>query len=654
MEITHNLGALRIKKNSNENAGFLLTNKNGSYCSFFSEPSSRYQGLFYFDAKTMNMFRLIENIELVNGNGIQGIKNNLYSVERKRGHIVESFLVPQHFNSLVYELSSESEIDLILDCKMSYDNREWGRNYEITLEDGIIIVKFTKKTDKREDSTDGKEEFSLYLTIKSSDNEFFKNDLWIKRNYGADAQRNSFPHERHVYNALRLKGNRFVFSISSKKKDAIMECEYIFENLEHIISEEKRNLEAFLSHHNFRKLLNNNKLTDGVKAAYLNAAYSLNNLGVHSQKNIFAGLPWFFQFWPRDSLISLGAYSRADKQFAEHVFFNYLGKIKEDGRMPHKIESNGQNSLDSADAVGWLFLRSNGLIAHIEQNKKIINSIKKSIFSLKQSKDSITLNDSVKKWKSIITKKEDYNYKIMLEIESALEAAIAGLLRCHTKDSFGINGPLETWMDSGYGDDGRKGARIEIQALRLNMYNLMFELTQNHKYKVLENVLRAKVREAFWNGKILADGLNDYTIRPNVFIAAYAYPELLSQKEWETCFENTLKALWLDWGGLSTIDKSNPFYTDSSTGENNKSYHRGDSWFWINNMAALALNRINKNKFNNKIKKILDASTEEILWKGCIGCHAELSDARELSSRGCWNQAWSCAMFMEMVEEIAD
>ena len=207
-------------------------------------------------------------------------------------------------------------------------------------------------------------------------------------------------------------------------------------------------------------------------------------------------------------------------------------------------------------------------------------------------------------------------------------------------------------MDTDFQGDNREGIRLEIQALRLNMYRLMFELTQDHKYKVLENVLRLKARQHFWDKKILADGLNDFTIRPNIFIAHYAYPELLSREEWEACFENSLKALWLEWGGLSTIDKNNQLFTDANTGEDSKSYHRGDSWFWINNMAALALHGVNKTKFSKHVQKIIEASAEDILWKGCIGCHSEISSAKELSSRGCFNQAWSNAMFIEMVDEV--
>ena len=201
MEIIHNLGILSVKKNVSDDAGFLLANKKGSYLSLFNAPSSRYQGLFYFDEKTADMYKFIENIEVIGSNEISRLKNGFYFVERLKGSAIESFLMPKNFNSLVYELSSKSEIDLILDCKSSYDNREWGRNYEIFEEKGCVIVKFTKKTDGREDSSDRIKEFILYLAIKSDVNSYSKNNKWIERDYICDKERNSLPFKRHVYNA---------------------------------------------------------------------------------------------------------------------------------------------------------------------------------------------------------------------------------------------------------------------------------------------------------------------------------------------------------------------------------------------------------------------------------------------------------------------
>ncbi|MBR9705796.1 hypothetical protein GOV14_02055 [Candidatus Pacearchaeota archaeon] len=218
----------------------------------------------------------------------------------------------------------------------------------------------------------------------------------------------------------------------------------------------------------------------------------------------------------------------------------------------------------------------------------------------------------------------------------------------HVNDKFVNSNPKETWMDS----IDRAGVNIEMQALQLSMYKLIFGITRNPLYKEMENELKSKVKEEFWNGKYLKDNLSEPTIRPNVFIAAYVYPDLLTVKEWESCFENVLPKLWLKWGGLATIDKSSPDFNESYSGENPKSYHNGDSWFWINNLAAVVLLRVNKKKFKKYIDKIVKASTTDILWSGMIGHHSELSSAKELRSEGCLCQAWSSALYIELMDEL--
>ena len=656
MQVIHHLGILSVNGNINENCGFLLTNKKGSYCSFFNKPASRYYGFFYFDNKSMKMYKFVENIEIAGHEDIDHVKNGFYFAERKKGNVIETFTMPRGFNSLIYEISSENEIDIALDCKESYDNREWGRNYEISEGENCIIVKFTKKTNYKEDPSDGKEEFSLYLAIKSDNNFLERNNQWVERHYIDDEKRNSQPFIRFVYNALKLKGTKFVFSISKNKNSAIKESEFIFNNLNELKQKEKEHFFNMLKNENIKKIITNEKIGKEIRIAYVNAANSLNSLVVEEKNNhvVFAGLPWFFQFWARDALISLKAISKTSKNFAEKMLLSYLENINECGRLPNRIGEPSSKSLGSADAAGWLFLRCSQLVDKINRDKETINSIKKSMYWIKQSKlaGAKNIKEYIKRCNSIISKKEKEYFELLYEVENSLDKSINGLLKFHTKDGLDFNEAKETWMDTDFGGDGRKGARIELQALRLNMYKLGFELTQNHKYKILENTLRIKVRQEFWNGKTLADGLDDWTIRPNLFIASYIYPELLNQKEWEACFENALKSLWLNWGGLSTIDKANKLFTETHTGENNKSYHRGDSWYWLNNLAAIQLNKINNKKFNKQIQRIISASTEDILWNGCIGCASELSSAKELTPQGCFSQAWSNAMYMEMVEEI--
>ena len=79
--------------------------------------------------------------------------------------------------------------------------------------------------------------------------------------------------------------------------------------------------------------------------------------------------------------------------------------------------------------------------------------------------------------------------------------------------------------------------------------------------------------------------------------------------------------------------------------------HSGDSWFWINNLAALVMARVDNVAYNVRIDQILKASTQELLWQGALGSCSEVSSANALQSEGCYNQAWSNASYLELLEE---
>jgi glycogen debranching enzyme len=228
-------------------------------------------------------------------------------------------------------------------------------------------------------------------------------------------------------------------------------------------------------------------------------------------------------------------------------------------------------------------------------------------------------------------------------IKNKLEFSIDKITKNYMKNGLIYSNPLETWMDTEWAYDNHSGFRIEIQALFLNMLSFAYKLTKKKKYKIQEEKMKELVKRIFFNGVYLIDGFEDWTKRPNVFIAAYIYPGLLSKKEWIVCFKSILKDLWLPWGGLSTIDFENPLFCSKHTGEIPQSYHRGDSWFWLNNLAAIVLHRTDKKVFKNYISKIFKASSNKC---------SELSSASKLSEEGCLYQTWSEAMFVEMKKTL--
>ena len=140
MKIIHTFKGKIINKDVEE-ASFILTNKAGGFAFLSDKPESRYQGIF-FDIDGQ-LLKILESISAQNK--ITEIRNNFYSVERK-GSFIEKFFMPAGFNSIVYELDKPKQIEVILDVKGIYDNREFGRFYEIEKEKDKVLIKFTNPT----------------------------------------------------------------------------------------------------------------------------------------------------------------------------------------------------------------------------------------------------------------------------------------------------------------------------------------------------------------------------------------------------------------------------------------------------------------------------------------------------------------------------
>ena len=189
MRLSYSIDKTKVEAQVDK-AGFMLTNKIGGYVYFSNAPTSRYQG--FFVNEELKMFRVVENINLVEQSPIKVLRNKFYLIEREhQNELIDSFFMPHNSNSLVYELSQEEEIDIALDIKEPYDNREFGRIYNIEIEKDKIIVKFTKRSNLNEDESEGEEEYTVYLAIKPDKLNYEIIDEWQKRDYSDDRARGS-------------------------------------------------------------------------------------------------------------------------------------------------------------------------------------------------------------------------------------------------------------------------------------------------------------------------------------------------------------------------------------------------------------------------------------------------------------------------------
>ncbi len=611
MKITHQYKNTKIQKEIDNGIGLVLGNDLGNYFHLTDEEETRYQGFFYADGENykseLAVYKIIDRINILGKSELTEIKNSFFEVERKyKNNLSEKYFMPNGYNSLCLKTSRKVKAEIILDMRYPYDSRQMGRLYDVKIKKDCVLIRFTKRRDWQEDGLGDKKEFTLYLAIKTDRDNYQKIGEFFSKYYKKDDLRNSYPCDRFVYKALEIDFKNAVFSVSKTSKGAIEEAESVFRNFEKLRKKEKENIS---------KKLKPLKISDKeIKMSCLCAENSIRTMMVenNNKKGAYAGLPWFFQFWSRDEAVSLLQICKLNKNLAEEIILSQLKSISTEGQVfKQRFRGLENNDLQSADALGWM----------VNRIWKIFNTCE--------------ISKSLKG-------------KIAGEITEKFEKVVSDLVQKRTIDDLVISYKNETWMDS----LERDGARIEIQACTLQVYDFLYKFTKNDQYKILRDDLKNKVRGKFYNGEILFDSPQDKTVRPNIFLAAYLYPELLNKDEWEKCFDKILPKLYLEWGGISSVDKTSDMFIKQDTGEDSESYHNGNSWYWINNLTALVLYRLNAHKYSDQINAIMEASTNEILYGGICGHHSEVSSAEKQTSSGCGAQLWSSAMYLEVFDEV--
>lgn len=357
-------------------------------------------------------------------------------------------------------------------------------------------------------------------------------------------------------------------------------------------------------------------------AALVHAKSSLEGLLTKTptgEASVLAGLPWFFQIYTRDEAIAVGGLLAQGKYYlASRILLREIAIILSDGLIPNRFP---HSETGSADGVGWAFLRL------------------REVF-----------------WRSRDTLRDEQ----WLFVRRQLVSSLTRLREQRVREGFVYNESQETWMDTTGGtSDTRSGARIEIQALTLNMIRFCAELYEymqedSSVYRDWEEELCSQVRAQFYNSQkhLLADGLGDWRVRPNVFIAYYAYDSLLSNAAWKEVFSNVVERLFLSWGAFASIDPSDELFCSEHLGEDDRSYHRGDAWYFLSNLAAVCLLRVSDD-FLPVARSVYAAARRDLLWAGACGHCSEISGAARQDAFGCWSQTWSASTFIELAASLA-
>jgi len=429
-----------------------------------------------------------------------------------------------------------------------------------------------------------------------------------------------------------------VLALSSCKEEGEALLEKGFSSRLELLSSRTARMEAVLDRDGFS--CSDEHILDAVGWARLSLDSLMTNQGM---PGIWAGLPWFNNYWGRDTFISLpgAAIVNGDFASARDILYSFAGHQKADssdklfGRIPNRI-SGGEIIYNTADAGGWFSLAAYRYMLY--------------------SGDK----DAARRLREIISRDAE------------------GLLshRCDAS-LFALHGDAETWMDAVglAGPWSPRGNRAcEIQALwhaQLLILSRLAELAADFEAGARYARLAEKLTDSFnaqfvRHGRIAdrleINGTADMRNRPNAFfcLSASGLPglrPLLDDIHSARIARGLTESLVCPHGVLS-LDAADPdfhpYHEYPAYAHKDEAYHNGIVWTWL---AGTAVDSLARSGQRGLAASLWREEARQILSLDALGGFAELVEAWPRPGEACpaasgtVNQAWGLAEFLRNLAE---
>lgn len=398
--------------------------------------------------------------------------------------------------------------------------------------------------------------------------------------------------------------------------------------------------EAFIRFWENHPVTNNSK----INKALFWARFNLNSLIMkQSGTGIYAGLPWFDDYWGRDTFISLPGATLVNgnlkdakailRSFAE---FQITDSTDENyGRIPNRV-TPGEKIYNTTDGTPWF-------ISMIQEYIKYSGDL-----------------------------------AFAREMYPVVRRSIEGALKYHTtSDYLMTHADAETWMDA-VGPDGpwspRGNRAVDIQVLwykqlqaGIQIAKLLNHLEQANQWQSIANRIEKNFKAKFWNAQqqdlydhLNSDGSPDTSRRPNQEFAVSIGNNLLTPQEQGKVVQSVMDNNVYPWGVASlaqTDPEFHPYHQYPPYYPKDAAYHNGIIWTWLSGPVVDGLVRFGAIDSAYILTQNL---TNEILNRGMAGSIAEVTDAlprqrpdnprdvtgEDIQLSGTFSQAWSLAEYL--------
>lgn len=348
----------------------------------------------------------------------------------------------------------------------------------------------------------------------------------------------------------------------------------------------------------------------------------------HGGWGMYAGLPWFTDFWGRDMFISMPGAVLCTGQFtaARDILASFARYQDTDsasstyGRVPNRL------NLD-----GVLYNTTDGTPRFVMQVREY----------LKYTGDTAFVK----------------------EIYPAVKTATDASLRLYTDNrGYLTHADADTWMDAKrqgkYPCSPRGDRAVDVQALwyeqltaAAGLARYMGRTDDEQRWATAAGRLRDSFREDFTDAAagmvydhLNADGTPDMQLRPN---AIYALEMVADDSVCMRQTRRTWERLVYPWG-VASLDQDDPqfhpYHEQWHRYHKDDAYHNGTIWLWNNGMA---MQRMLEYGQTETAYALLRNMNRQALAEGAAGSLAENADAWPLPGRmwvrrsGTFLQAWS-------------
>ncbi len=402
-----------------------------------------------------------------------------------------------------------------------------------------------------------------------------------------------------------------------------------------------RNCETYIlqRRHRMEHLLNRSFLrTDNQRfdKAFHWALISMDALVMNQiRKGIFAGLPWFDNYWGRDSFIALPGATLVTGGFADakeilRSFADWQEKNPKSpnyGRIPNLV-TTGSIAYNTTDGTPRFVIALDEYFRY--------------------SGDTVCVRD----------------------LYPVVKRSIEGALTYHVDEhGFLKHGDAETWMDAvgPAGPWSPRGNRSgDIQALwfhQLQSGAALAKLANDQQSALLwENIakaVRANFNKFFLSSSdtlladhLNADGTRDLQVRPNSLFAL----DMIDNEATKARLFKTITERLVYLHGVASLSQNDPnfhpFHHYEPYYVQDAAYHNGIVWTWL---AGAWIDAAVSYRLPDLAFKVSDNMVHQILDRRAVGTLSELLDAaprpgeQEPRLSGTFSQAWSLAEFLRVV-----